>query len=66
MARCTLARLMHELGLQKAIGGRSVKAIVSNKAGHCPQDQVNLQFNAPRPTMLWFPDFYECFDMEQL
>lgn len=57
VARCTVARLMREMGLQGAIRGRSVKTTISNKAAPCPQDHVNRQFKAPRPNMLWLSDF---------
>ncbi len=57
VARCTVARLMREMGLQGAIRGRFVKTTISNKAAPCPQDHVNRQFKAPRPNMLWLSDF---------
>jgi len=56
-ARCTVARLMKELGLQGVIRGKSVKTTVSNKAAPCPQDKVNRQFQAQAPNMLWVSDF---------
>jgi len=57
VARCTVARLMREMGLQGAIRGRIVKTTISNKADPCPLDHVNRQFKAPRPNMLWLSDF---------
>lgn len=57
VARCTVARLMREMGLQGAIRGKQVKTTVSNKADPCPKDHVNRQFKAPRPNVLWLSDF---------
>ncbi len=57
VARCTVARLMKELGLQGVRRGKSVKTTVSNKAEPCPQDKVNRQFRAKAPNMLWVSDF---------
>jgi len=57
VARCTVARLMRELGLQGAIRGKPVKTTMSDKAAPCPLDRVNRQFQAPRPNALWVSDF---------
>src|SRR3546814_1219234 len=46
--RCTVERLMRELGLQGVIRGKPVKTTISDKAAPCPLDQVNRQFHAPR------------------
>jgi putative transposase len=56
-ARCTVERLMRDLGLQGVIRGKPVKTTVSDKAAPCPLDQVNRQFHAPAPNMLWVSDF---------
>lgn len=53
VARCTVARLMRDLGLQGVIRGKPVRTTVSNKAAPCPLDHVNRQFHAPAPNMLW-------------
>src|SRR3546814_17791898 len=55
--RCTVERLMRELGLQGVIRGKPVKTTISDKAAPCPLDQVNRQFHAPAPNMLWVSDF---------
>ena len=52
VARCTVARLMRELGLQGAIRGRPARTTVSDKAAPCPLDHVNRQFHAPAPNRL--------------
>ncbi len=56
-ARCTVARLMRQMGLQGAVRGGEVRTTVSNPAVACPLDRVNRQFNAPRPNALWLSDF---------
>ena len=56
-ARCTVARLMHAMGLQGAVRGKPVRTTVSDKAAPCPLDRVNRQFQAPRPNALWVSDF---------
>lgn len=57
VARCTVERLMREMGLQGVIRGKPVRTTVSDKAAPCPLDHVNRQFNAPAPNRLWLSDF---------
>jgi putative transposase len=57
VARCTVERLMREMGLQGVIRGKPVKTTLSDKAAPCPLDQVNRQFHAPAPNRLWVSDF---------
>ena len=57
IARCTVERLMKEMGLQGVIRGKPVRTTVSNKAAPCPLDHVKRQFHAPAPNMLWVADF---------
>jgi putative transposase len=57
IARCTVERLMRDLGLQGVIRGKPVRTTVSDKATPCPLDHVNRQFHAPAPNMLWVSDF---------
>ena len=57
VARCTVQRLMRELGLQGVIRGKPVRTTIADKAAPCPLDQVNRQFHAPAPNMLWVSDF---------
>ena len=57
VARCTVERLMREMGLQGIIRGKPIKTTISDKAAPCPLDQVNRQFHAPAPNMLWVSDF---------
>jgi transposase InsO family protein len=51
-ARCTVVRLMRQMGLQGAVRGREVRTTVSNPAAPCPLDRVNRQFRAPWPNAL--------------
>ena len=57
VARCTVERLMREMGLQGVIRGKPVRTTISDKAAPCPLDHVNRQFHAPRPNALWVSDF---------
>ena len=57
VARCTVARLMRNMGLAGVIRGKPVRTTVSDKAALCPLDRVNRQFRAPAPNMLWVSDF---------
>lgn len=57
VARCTVARLMKDLGLEGVIRGKKAKTTIPNKAQPCPLDKVNRQFRVPAPDMLWVSDF---------
>jgi len=57
VARCTVARLMRQMGLRGVIRGKPVRTTVSDKAALCPLDRVNRQFKAPGPNRLWVSDF---------
>ena len=57
VARCTVARLMRELGIGGIIRGKSQKTTFSNIADVCARDLVNRQFKAPAPNVLWVSDF---------
>lgn len=57
VARCTVGRLMRQMGLKGVVRGKAVKTTVSDKATPCPLDRVNRQFRAPAPNMLWLSDF---------
>ena len=43
VARCTVERLMGEMGLQGVIRGKPVRTTNSDKAAPCPLDHVNRQ-----------------------
>ena len=57
VARCTVARLMKDLGLKGVIRGKPHRTTVQDKAAPCPLDRVNRRFRAPAPNMLWVSDF---------
>ena len=57
IARCTVARLMRDMGLAGVIRGKPVRTTMSDKAAPCPLDRVNRQFRVPAPNMLWVSDF---------
>jgi transposase InsO family protein len=57
IARCTVERLMRDLGLRGVIRGKPVRTTMSDKAAPCPLDHVNRQFHAPAPNRLWVSDF---------
>jgi putative transposase len=55
-ARCTVARLMRQMGLEGIIRGKPVRTTVTDKTAPCPLDQVNRRFHAPAPNRLWLSD----------
>jgi transposase InsO family protein len=57
VARCTVARLMKEMGIEGVIRGKRMKTTIPDKAAPCPLDRVNRQFRVPAPNMLWVSDF---------
>ena len=56
VARCTVARLMREMGLQGAVRGRRFKTTKPDPNGSRPTDLVERDFNATRPNELWVSD----------
>ncbi len=56
IARCTVERLMRELGLQGIIRGKPARTTIQDKAAPCPLDHVNRVFHAPAPDRLWLSD----------
>jgi HTH-like domain len=56
-ARCTVARLMRNMGLRGAIRGKPLRTTIRDKAALCPLDHVNRQFCASAPDRLWLADF---------
>jgi transposase InsO family protein len=57
VARCTVERLMADLGLQGVIRGKPIRTTVQDKAAPCPRDHVNRVIHAPAPNRLWLSDF---------
>ena len=56
VARCTVARLMRELGLRGVVRGSGVKTTTRVATLACPADRVNREFQAPRPNALCLAD----------
>jgi transposase InsO family protein len=57
VARCTVERLMREMGLRGAVRGRAFKhTTVADDAAERPADLVERAFTADRPNRLWVAD----------
>jgi putative transposase len=57
VARCTVERLMRELGLRGVVRGqRSVRTTLGDATSDRPTDLVARQFRAPAPDRLWVAD----------
>jgi len=57
VARCTVRRLMRDLGLRGVVRGKGFKTTVPDDSTLRPADLVNRQFTAKRPNQLWVADF---------
>lgn len=57
VARCTVERLMKQIGIRGAVRGKVIKTTVPDTSVPCPRDKVNRQFRAPAPNLLWVSDF---------
>ena len=57
VARCTVTRLMRQMGLHGAVRGKPARTTISDRSTPCPADRVNRQFRAARPDALWVSDF---------
>lgn len=58
VARCTVARLMKQLGIQGVRRGKRIRTTFADKSTTAyPLDKVNRQFSATRPNQLWVSDF---------
>jgi putative transposase len=56
VARCTVERLMRDLGLQGVVRGRAFTTTTHPDASPRPADLVNRSFVATRPNQLWVAD----------
>lgn len=56
VARCTVERLMRELGLQGAVRGKSRRTTITDDTDERPRDLVDRQFTAEAPNRLWVAD----------
>jgi putative transposase len=58
VARCTVARLMYEMGLSGAVRGRAYQVTtIADETAVRPADLVNRNFTATHPNQLWVADF---------
>ncbi|MDT8329273.1 MAG: IS3 family transposase [Roseovarius sp.] len=57
LARCTVERLMKQIGIRGAVRGKVVKTTIPDTSAPCPRDKVNRVFRAPAPNLLWVSDF---------
>jgi len=57
VARCTVERLMKQLGLEGVRRGKVVRTTVPDHTAPCPLDRVHRRFKADRPNQLWVSDF---------
>ena len=57
VARCTVERLMRQMGLQGVVRGRKTITTVPDRESARPPDLVDRQFVAQRPNELWVADF---------
>ena len=56
VARCTVERLMREMGLRGIVRGRKAKTTVPAEVADRPLDLVKRDFTAVRPNQLWVAD----------
>lgn len=56
VARCTVERLMGDLGLRGAVRGRRVRTTQPALVAERPRDLVQRDFQAARPNQLWVSD----------
>ena len=56
VARCTVARLMRDMGLQGVVRGKKFKTTIPDEAVLRPPDLVERDFSATRPNALWVGD----------
>jgi transposase InsO family protein len=58
VARCTVERLMRDMGLRGAVRGRAwVTTTRAETTAARPADRVERRFTATRPNQLWVADF---------
>jgi putative transposase len=56
VARCTVARLMRELGLRGLVRGKAKRTTIADTGSGRPADLVARDFRAPAPNRLWVAD----------
>jgi putative transposase len=53
VARCTVARLMRDLGLRGARRGKRMRTTIADPAAARPADLARRQFSPPAPDRIW-------------
>ncbi len=56
VARCTVERLMRQMGLAGRVRGRRRRTTIPADTAACPADLVDRRFVATRPNQLWIAD----------
>ena len=56
VARCTVERLMRDLGLRGVVRGKTVRTTIGDEASSQPVDLVARRFRADAPDRLWVAD----------
>ena len=56
VARCTVERLMRDMGLRGAVRGKKFKTTIPDLSTVRPPDRVDRDFTATRPNQLWVAD----------
>jgi putative transposase len=57
VARCTVERLMRQLGLRGAVRGKARRTTIADQGAHRPTDLVQRRFDVTAPNRLWVADF---------
>jgi putative transposase len=60
VARCTVERLMRQLGLRGAVHGKTRRTTIPDPQAPRPADLVRRDFTASRPNQLWVPTSPTC------
>ncbi len=55
-ARCTVERLMRQMGLQGVVRGKKLRTTIADEAATRPADLVERDFSAAHPNQLWVAD----------
>jgi putative transposase len=56
VARCTVERLMRDLGIRGVVRGKTIRTTFPDEAASRPADLVDRQFRAAAPNRLWVAD----------
>ncbi|MFC1881539.1 IS3 family transposase [Thermodesulfobacteriota bacterium] len=56
VARCTVERLMRQMGLRGVVRGKKVKTTIPDEVAARPADLVERDFTATHPNQLWVAD----------